>query len=419
MTTQQTYEHYLVRRVNKKFDKAYPQMLKWFETQILKLKNIQMFFSVKAEPVTTKELDASEERRHVYVAKITVTVKRWDPTRYELLVSTISNACNYVQKWNVAPWEHHQKLNDDFSVDSIIGNVKADDLVDSDGITAGVQFKDISLDKGDFFKELYGVDQQIEMVLNTVRAAAQTDFVHRFHTVLHGEPGCGKTQTLECLCHMISGLDEFGKQRDGEGTAYIKLDAVSTTQAGAEKFFLHAPFIPAVVVIEEIEKVNEQAMRWLLGVLDRRGEIRKNNARVGMVSRRVHSLVLCTVNDKRLFDTALSGALSSRFPNAIHYPRPSRSILQAIMMREVAKVKGDPRWVQPALALCQELQITDPRRAVMVCMCGGKGLLDGSYRKSLIATMSSVELKEIEARRAMAESEEKLAELRLKLAGTA
>lgn len=235
----------------------------------------------------------------------------------------------------------------------------------------------INTDRGDHFDHIYDRQHQLKIIHSSIIAAKESNFINRFHCVLHGDPGCGKSDILTAT----------GKMLGIEGEAFLKFDATSTTQAGAQKILLDSDFLPPVLMVEEIEKTDEKSLRWLLGVLDHRAEIRKTNFRQND-RRSVHMLCLATVNDIKLFRSAMSGALHSRFSHEIHCPRPNREVLGMILLREVKKVSGNEDWIEPALKFCyDDMKWNDPRKIIPVCLCGRDDLLDGTYQESLLATL--------------------------------
>ncbi len=226
-----------------------------------------------------------------------------------------------------------------------------------------------------YFGHLYGLDPQIDLVMSSVGEYQRSQFANRFHTLLYGEPACGKTEILRSLSKML------GKD------AVMHFDATSTTAAGAKQLLLESAALPPVLCIEEIEKADEISLRWLLGVLDYRAEVRALKYRAGMQAKEVKLLCLATVNDFGLFNRMMDGALASRFSHKVYCPRPSRAVLEKILVREVQKHSGNMAWVQPALDYSLDVEKTnDPRRIITVCLCGKDRLLTGEYQKLLQAT---------------------------------
>lgn len=240
------------------------------------------------------------------------------------------------------------------------------------------KYADISLDRGDHYQHIYDRDAQIEIVNAAISAAQDSGMANRYHCVLWGPPGCGKTEIMKATCEMLGIEDE----------AYMMLDATSTSKAGIEKHLLDPDTpIPVVLAIEEIEKTSDKDLRWLLGVLDQRAEIRKLNYRVNS-RRSVPMLCIATVNDMDLFKSVMSGALASRFPNKLYCPRPDRAIMEKILEREVKKHNGKREWIEPTLTFAfDKLELTDPRAVIPICLCGRDSLISGDYQKWVVKTM--------------------------------
>jgi energy-coupling factor transporter ATP-binding protein EcfA2 len=245
-------------------------------------------------------------------------------------------------------------------------------------------YGNINLSPNNCFGHIYDRDHQIAIVRSAIIAAVESDFVNRFHCVLFGPPGCGKTEILMSIGRMLG----------QENEAFMKFDATSTTEAGSSRILLESDYIPPVLIVEEIEKTDEKSLRWMLGILDQRAEIRRTNFRIGNKARNVKMLCLATVNDMGLFEKVMSGALASRFAHEIYCPRPDRDVLKLILQREVKKVKGNEEWIEPSLEFCYDTyQIDDPRKIIPICLCGRENLLDGTYQKAIEATRRDVPVK--------------------------
>jgi hypothetical protein len=260
-----------------------------------------------------------------------------------------------------------------------VTRVDGDDYVitDEDDISANINADligytetDIPVDWEDYFGHLFGLGSHIKRVRKALEAGISSNWRNRFHCALVGPPGCGKSD----ICRSIK--DALGED------AVIEFDGTATTAAGAIKELAEREILPRVIVIEEIEKAPEATMQFLLGVLDLRAEIRKTTARA-TIQRDTKLFCIATVNNVDLFHKLQAGALASRFTNEIHFSRPSRETLALILSREVSKVDGNPKWIDPALDYCDAHSITDPRQVIAIALCGGDDLLTGEYQKML------------------------------------
>ena len=222
------------------------------------------------------------------------------------------------------------------------------------------------------FVHIYDRDDQILEVIESVRTAKDTNMDVRNHCLLHGVPGSGKTEIGLALWRLL-----------GEGVVK-RLDATATTKAGAENLLLEMEVIPPVIILEELEKVNEANLPWLLGILDDRGEIIKTNARIGSVSRQAKCLVIATVNNLAKFESFQEGALKDRFGIPLYFGVPSRELLRRILMREVHKIPGGKEeWVEPALKYALEIEKTFQARRIKSIMTNARDrLLDGSFQRA-------------------------------------
>lgn len=247
-------------------------------------------------------------------------------------------------------------------------------------VTAESKYSEVELKEiGDHFAHIYNREAQVRLLYSALRAAVESGFENRFHAVLYGPPASGKTEILNAFAKIL-----------GED-AVLRFDCTSTTKAGAEKVLLEAETLPPILLAEEIEKTSEDSLRYMLGLLDHRAEVRKTNYRIGMRQRTIKMLCLATVNDIDLFKSLMDGALFSRFSHKIYCPRPDREVLHRILLREILKPGKDGKpigkaeWIDPALDYAETEGTDDPRRIVTICLSGGDDLLTGKYQKDLLS----------------------------------
>lgn len=236
----------------------------------------------------------------------------------------------------------------------------------------------------DAFSRIYGREAQIRRLTDAVSLGRDTHWSKRKHTLFLGPPGCGKTETMLTFAHLLG----------EEGKAWLWFDATGTTRAGAIEMLMRSPTVPPVLFVEEIEKTQESSLRWLLGVMDERGEIRRTNYRVGNQVKAVKLCVVATCNNEGLLKGMDAGALYSRFANRVYCPEPSRDVLRKILQREVAELHPgedfhNDRWVEATLEFgYDKLNVRDPRELINMVLCGRDRLLDGSYQKDFEETLS-------------------------------
>lgn len=269
-----------------------------------------------------------------------------DPDRLSRQTSEIiewTGAAGHNKKFGRRPWilQTDNVPTKDDKTDS--GDL--DDADDDIRETEIVPLKEVGVIKrGRFFDHLYGLDAQIRVILSSIQAAIDSSMENRFHSLLHGEAGCGKTEILQSL----------GRLLVKEGVPFILLDATSTTEAGMRKNLLDEDAIlPDIILIEEIEKAPENSLRWLLGIMDDRATIQQTNYRK-TASRRVPALILATANDYALLGKMMYGALLSRFSLVFAY---------------------------------DTYGMTDPRQLRRICLSGKDELVRGDYQKDLLQTM--------------------------------
>lgn len=267
---------------------------------------------------------------------------------------------------------------------------------------------EVNLDPGNHFARLFARDAQIRRVLGALEVGKATDWNKRKNCLLSGEPGGGKTEL------MIATRNMLGK----EGEAYLWFDATSFTKAGVLELLMSSPIIPPVLFIEEIEKCVEEALRWLLGIMDIRGEIRRLNYRVGHEAKNVRMVVIASANDVGLLKRLLAGALYSRFQSKIYCPHPDKEIMRQILRREVedlqdAGMDANETWIEPAITFAYDKWgILDPREVIDIMSIGGERLLTGEAQDDLEETMAPEErLALIEAKKDRKAKSDKLAKM--------
>lgn len=225
------------------------------------------------------------------------------------------------------------------------------------------------------FAHIFDRGAQLQIIEKAMKVAFESRFKSRFHCLLYGPPGGSKTEVLRSIRRML------GQEM------VLELDATSTTKAGAERALIEAEPVPPVLLIEELEKVEPEHLRWLLSVLDQRAEVSKTNHAVGCIRKASSPLCLAVTNDLEKVEACLAGALASRFSHKIYFPAPDRALLERILQRDLHASGGDPRWIAPALDYCLEIEKTfDPRRAIAVCQTGRDDLLTGKFQEVLRQT---------------------------------
>jgi len=231
----------------------------------------------------------------------------------------------------------------------------------------------------DPFANIYGREAQIKLVEAAIETAIQSNFQQRNNCVLYGPTGCGKTSILEGYLKKLGG-----------GDLVMRMDATSLTQAGAEEEILNLAKVPRFLLLEEAEKTHPDNLRWLIPVLDHRGELVKTNARVN-VRKEAKLLCIATVNNMNLFKSLLAGAVASRFTQKIYCPPPNRQILEQILKDKLVPLQGKMEWIKPTLDYCEKWAITDPRDVISICTCGKDALISGDYLRWLEETMEPKE----------------------------
>ena len=296
----------------------------------------------------------SNGNEHTYLIPLQVTAKKYTPgvtdDEFNKLVDITRKAANK-ERWDITKLDG-EEIAEDFTFERPEVEIK------------------LPNNWKNHFSHIFDRQNQIDIVMSSIMAGVNSNFKKRFHSVLHGPPACGKTEIVGAFKQLL-GPD-----------AVLEYDATSTTQAGAIRDLSNREVMPRVLMVEELEKADENSLRWLLSILDMRGEIRKVTARE-QIQKNVKLLCIATVNDYELFNKMMYGALASRFPNKIYCPRPDEKILRKILTREINDVGGNLAWVDPAVKYATEEKINDPRIVTAIALQGGDDLLNGKYQKKL------------------------------------
>lgn len=290
------------------------------------------------------------------------------------------------QRFGTHPWVTRlEKTSEKVKSAIILGDTVEDEKEVDKEVTDPIEdMKPVSLSTishikpGNYFDHLYGLDAQVRILLSAVQAAADSNMENRFHSLLFGEPGTGKTDILRSTYRLLSDLN----------ISCLSIDATSTTEAGMRKYLLDEDEImPEVILIEEIEKAAHSFL-LLLGIMDERGTVSQMNAR-RTASRKIPALVLANANDYGMLMKLNSGALLSRFSNEIYCPRLNRETLARFLQRELDKVRdADSAWIEPTLEFgFDRMGVNDPRQLKRICLCGKDRLLTGEYQQDLERTM--------------------------------
>jgi hypothetical protein len=193
------------------------------------------------------------------------------------------------------------------------------------------------------FKEFVNRQPQVELLLSAIEAAVQTNFEDRPHVLVYGPPGCGKTGVLRTLQRILPGHCQY-------------FDASALSKAGAEEFLLTTDRVPAVSILDELDKAAPDAGAAWLQVMDDRCEVSKTNATSGRRQRQTKCLVIAAVNDPQRLAGRLGNALFSRLANRIFFPPPTRGDLEAILTAAADKSGIDRRCVPRVLDYAVEAE---------------------------------------------------------------
>jgi hypothetical protein len=236
-----------------------------------------------------------------------------------------------------------------------------------------------------YFGSIYDRDPHIRLIYDSARTHVESDGSFRTHVLLYGPAASAKTSLLMGFKDMF---EEDGQER------VLQIDATTSSKAGFETMLLNraiAGLLPEFIYIEEIEKQMKKVpavFNALLSIMDSRGMISRNNARIGHVQRKTPITVWATSNDEYFIKHYDSGAIWSRFQRRLRCETPSRELLTLIVKDKIADYPGGKlEWVDPAVALGWDVLGThDPREVIAIALDGKDRLLDGSFQEDVLAT---------------------------------
>lgn len=232
-----------------------------------------------------------------------------------------------------------------------------------------------NLDPGSLFRDLYGKDAQIDLIMSALRTYNDTMGQDRLHTLLVGDPSGGKSEITKRIIHMV------GQEN------VLAFDGHSATVAGISNEILEYPGnLPPLLVIQEIEK-SKADLSWLLGVLDTAAELVKVTARDGIRRRRVPFLCLATCNSLEKLESMHSKSIADRFIQKVFVKPMDEKTLFEMMKQEVRKIPDfSYSWIPEAIRLGKKRGDMSVRAIKGILLSGRERLLDGSYEKILAET---------------------------------
>lgn len=235
------------------------------------------------------------------------------------------------------------------------------------------------------FGHIYAREPHIRLIYDNLATAVKSRFKKRNHILLKGKPACAKTVLF------LSFIDWLGDD------LIEAIDASTMSKAGLERMLLeksHAGTLKPILILEEIEKCHPENLSCLIQVMDGRGKIQRVNAntvRDGNGEGKCEIILWGTCNNEDQLLKFHSGAIHSRFGVQPECDRPDRTLMERILLDEVADLEGDPAWVEPVLDFCfGELahnpkfadKYDDPRFAKSL-LASGKRLLDTGPKGAL------------------------------------
>jgi hypothetical protein len=244
------------------------------------------------------------------------------------------------------------------------------------------------------FFGIYERDSHIRLIHDSVKAYCHSlelrktnpgVKVSRGHVLLRGRPaGCKST--------LFERFKRWYDSTPGGVERVLFIDAHTTSRAGLENFLLEkaeANSLPEVVVFEEVDKQHPDNLLSLLSVMAS-GYISKTNAKIGRRREAADILAWATCNDPDVIQNFRKGALWSRFPNRFFCPRPSKGLVRRILEDRVARLCGDPAWVDCVMAFAYDTvpkwtgRPLDDVRQIEALLDGRERLMTGDYQRDVL-----------------------------------
>lgn len=232
-----------------------------------------------------------------------------------------------------------------------------------------------------YFDGIYEREPHINIILDALKTGHATNWESRSHILLYGDPASAKSSVLLAFKDWINNCNE---------DAVMSIDMPQATKAGCTAMIMERLDIfppPRVIILEEIEKISLESLSFLLSLMDLRGQINKFTFRQ-RETKEAKILIMATCNDTENLKKVHGGAVWSRFMFKLYCPRPSESLTHRILLREVNKMGGNPKWADEAYELAKELDIKDIRQ-IIAMLAGGDRLLNNDFQRDYISTFFS------------------------------
>jgi hypothetical protein len=238
----------------------------------------------------------------------------------------------------------------------------------------------------EYFDGIYEREPHIRLIHASAKNACDTNFEERNHVLLYGEPAAAKT----ILFRRLKTWYEVDNP-DIERVALI--NSVTLSKAGLETWLLEKAslmMLPEIIFFDEIEKFDMNNLSCLLGIMDEQATISRMNAKIGKVSQKANPLIWATCNDVNKLKAFNNGALFSRFVKQLPCLRPSRELMEQLLLKriEIRKQKGlngDAKWARRIVQFCfDEMKVNDPRMIIGM-LDGGDDIMSGDYFKDILA----------------------------------